>query len=57
MKVWFTGGGETSDSFTYKVESDSGRRVLILAAEDYTGASPAQPGRPRRSTSRTTRTR
>jgi hypothetical protein len=39
VKVWFTGGGETSDSFTYTVESDSGRRVLILAAEDYTGAS------------------
>ena len=44
VKVWFTGGGETSDSFTYRLESDSGRRVLILAAEDYTGASPASPG-------------
>ena len=40
VKVWFTGGGATSDSFTYTVESDSGRRVLIVAAEDYTGASP-----------------
>ena len=27
-----------------RVESDSGRRVLIVAAEDYTGASPAMPG-------------
>ena len=27
VKVWFTGGGETSPSFTYKVQSDSGRRV------------------------------
>jgi hypothetical protein len=45
VKVWFTGGGETSDSFTYKVQSDSGRRVLILAAEDYTGASPTFPGK------------
>ena len=45
VKVWFEGGGETSDSFTYRVESDSGRRVLILAAEDYTGASQlAAPG-------------
>jgi murein tripeptide amidase MpaA len=44
VKVWFTGGGETSDSFTYTVESDSGRPVLILAAEDYTGASPAIGG-------------
>ncbi len=40
VKVWFTGGGQTSDSFTYTVESDSGRRVLLLSAEDYTGASP-----------------
>jgi len=39
--VWFTGGRATSPSFTYRVESDSGRRVLIVAAEDYTGASPA----------------
>ncbi|HEY6740264.1 MAG TPA: hypothetical protein VI076_15580, partial [Actinopolymorphaceae bacterium] len=44
VKVWFTGGGETSDSFTYGVESNSNRRVLILSAEDYTGASPAKPG-------------
>jgi hypothetical protein len=45
VKVWFTGGGETSDSFTYRLESDSGRRVLIMAAEDYTGASQlAAPG-------------
>jgi hypothetical protein len=43
VKVWFTGGGATSSSFTYRVESDSGRRVLIMAAEDYTGASPAFP--------------
>ena len=40
VKVWFTGGGATSESFTYTVESDSSRRVLIVAAEDYTGASP-----------------
>jgi hypothetical protein len=40
VKVWFTGGGSTSDSFTYTVESDSGKRVLLVAAEDYTGASP-----------------
>jgi hypothetical protein len=40
VKVWFTGGGATSDSFTYDVESDTGKRVLLVAAEDYTGASP-----------------
>ena len=44
VKTWFTGGGESSDSFTYTVESDTGKRVLILSAEDYTGASPAMPG-------------
>jgi murein tripeptide amidase MpaA len=45
VKVWFEGGGAASDSFTYKAESDSGRRVLVMAAEDYTGASPVQkPG-------------
>ena len=46
VKVWFTGGGETSDSFTYTVASDTGRRVLILAAEDYTGASQLAPPGP-----------
>ena len=55
--MWFTGGGATSDSFTYKVESDSDRRVLVVAAEDYTGASPAKPGVTARSTSRSRRTR
>jgi Zinc carboxypeptidase len=44
VKVWFSGGGETSDSFTYTVESNTDRGVLILSAEDYTGASPAKPG-------------
>ncbi|GAB3055821.1 M14 family metallopeptidase [Intrasporangium mesophilum] len=45
VEVWFEGGGATSDSFTYQAVSESGRRVLVVAAEDYTGASPAQtPG-------------
>jgi hypothetical protein len=44
VKVWFEGGGKTSDSFTYHVASDTGRRVLVLSAEDYTGASPAIGG-------------
>jgi hypothetical protein len=43
VEVWFTGGGQTSESFTYQVASDSDRRVLVVAAEDYTGASPVQP--------------
>ena len=43
VKVWFMAGRVQSDSFTYRVESDSGRRMLIVSAEDYTGASPVQP--------------
>jgi hypothetical protein len=46
VKVWFEGGGERSDSFTYTAVSESGRRVLVLSAEDYTGASPVQPPGP-----------
>jgi hypothetical protein len=42
VKVWFTGGGQTSDSFTYRAEKETGNRVLVLSAEDYSGASPAQ---------------
>ncbi|MBB5792008.1 M14 family metallopeptidase [Jiangella mangrovi] len=43
VEVWFEGGGETSDSFTYQAVEESANDVLILAAEDYTGASPVQP--------------
>ena len=46
VKVWFEGGGERSDSFTYKAVSESGRRMLVVAAEDYTGASPVQTAGP-----------
>lgn len=37
VTVWFTGGGQTSDSFTFEVIQDTPGQVLILAAEDYTG--------------------
>jgi hypothetical protein len=40
VEVWFTGGGQDSEHFTYTVASDSNRDVLIVAAEDYTGISP-----------------
>lgn len=40
VRVWFEGGGETSDAFTYQARVESSRRVLVLAAEDYTGISP-----------------
>jgi hypothetical protein len=44
VEVWFEGGGQRSDSFTYDAVSESGNRMLVVAAEDYKGASPAQPG-------------
>lgn len=45
VTVFFSGGGVTSDSFTYLATIESDAPVLILAAEDYSGLSPAQePG-------------
>ncbi len=49
VKVWFEGDegrkDYRSESFTYQAVSDSNRKVLVVAAEDYTGASPVQtPG-------------
>ena len=47
VEVWFTGvkpgkGRVSSEHFSYRVATDIGGKVLILAAEDVTGASPAQ---------------
>ena len=47
VEVWFTGvkprsGRVSSEPFTYEVADDIGGDVLILAAEDVTGASPVQ---------------
>jgi hypothetical protein len=47
VKVWFTGGGQTSDSFTYTAKVESTNRVLVMAAEDYTGLSPVYKSNPR----------
>ena len=45
MEVWFEGGGQKSESFTYQMVSDTDNRMLVVAAEDYSGASPVQaPG-------------
>jgi hypothetical protein len=45
VEVWFEGGGQRSESFTYQAVSETGNKVVVVAAEDYTGASPAQtPG-------------
>ena len=46
VEVWFKGGGKNSESFTYEVVSDTGNDVLVVAAEDYTGASPVQTAGP-----------
>jgi hypothetical protein len=46
VEVWFEGGGKRSDSFTYEAVSESRNRALVVAAEDYTGASPVQTGGP-----------
>ena len=46
VEVWFEGGSAASDSFTYTVASDTGNPVLVMAAEDYTGASPVQGAGP-----------
>jgi hypothetical protein len=37
VEVWFEAGGQRSQSFGYQMRSNSGHRVLILAAEDYSG--------------------
>jgi hypothetical protein len=50
VEVWFQARGprgviRRSESFTYEAASETGNRVLVVAAEDYTGTSPAQdPG-------------
>jgi hypothetical protein len=45
VEVWFEGGGAESDHFTYMAVNETPRNVLVVAAEDYSGASPGQtPG-------------
>ena len=45
VTVWFeqAAGGKRSDSFTYTRMATSGSNVLLLAAEDYSGPTPAYP--------------
>ncbi len=47
VEVWFKGGGKRSESFTYEAISETDSDVLVVAAEDYTGASPVQTGGPK----------
>jgi hypothetical protein len=46
VQVWFEGGGATSDSFTYQAVNETDHDTLVVASEDYTGASPVQAGGP-----------
>jgi hypothetical protein len=39
VKIWFTGAGKTSNSFTFHVDKATANDVLILADTDYTGPS------------------
>jgi hypothetical protein len=43
VRVWFEAGGQATDAFTYTAAVESTNRVLVMAAEDYTGASPVYP--------------
>jgi hypothetical protein len=44
VRVWFSSadGAANSSSFTYKAAKESGRPVLIMADENYTGPTPDQ---------------
>jgi hypothetical protein len=46
VEVWFEGGGATSDSFTYEAVNETSNDTLVVASEDYTGASPVQTAGP-----------
>jgi Zinc carboxypeptidase len=43
VEYWFTGGGESTDPVTFDVEGDATADVLVVAAEDRTGASNNPP--------------
>jgi hypothetical protein len=43
VKVWFARGNRSSEPFTYTLKSSTGNRVLLMAAEDYTGNSSDRP--------------
>ena len=40
VEVWFEGGGQKSESFTYQAVSETGNRMLVVSAEDWSGISP-----------------
>ncbi len=44
--MWFGTGNKTSDPFTYTLKVNTGNKVLLMAAEDYTGNSDDLDGTP-----------
>ncbi|MFQ5460502.1 MAG: M14 family metallopeptidase, partial [Anaerolineae bacterium] len=44
VEVWFTAGDQSTTPFTYERVPTSGADVLVVAAEDYTGAAPEYSG-------------
>ncbi len=40
VKVWFEAGTQQSESFTYRAISETGNKMLVVAAEDWSGISP-----------------
>ncbi|HEX5927628.1 MAG TPA: hypothetical protein VFY45_27670, partial [Baekduia sp.] len=46
VKVWFGRGNKTSDPFTYTLKVNTGNKVLLMVAEDYTGNSDDLDGTP-----------
>ncbi len=43
VTVWFSARKATSERFTYRLASDTGDDVLVIANEDYTGVNPTYP--------------
>jgi hypothetical protein len=46
VKVWFGRGNKASDPFTYTLKADTGNKVLLMVAEDYSGNSDDLDGTP-----------
>ena len=43
VEVWFEGGRKSSSHFTYTARAETGAKVLILSAENYTAGVPNYP--------------
>ena len=43
VEVWFDGARRSSSHFTYTARAETGNKVLLMAAENYTAGNPAYP--------------